>query len=194
MLKHQIEERRRERRRPVAPPSSSHRRRYSARYGLTDPSDLDVYFVGASGIHPSRLRTSSDSSLGGLVTVSGGLANALGGLVTTSGGLANALGGLAPTSNNVFFSWGGGGSSACAQNDGQQVLRAASKRFLTEDEARQEQGKQTQGVVSAVKRSATRERVRPPRNSTRAARDTRAAPQRTQFHQSIAQELRKKIG
>ena len=41
-----------------------HRRRYSARYGLTDPSDLDVYFVGASGIHPSRLRTSSDSSFG----------------------------------------------------------------------------------------------------------------------------------
>ena len=32
---------------------------------------------------------------------------------------------------------------------------------------------QTQGVVPAVKRSATRERVRPPRNSTRAARDTR---------------------
>ena len=32
---------------------------------------------------------------------------------------------------------------------------------------------QTQGVVSAVKKSATRERVRPPRNSTRAARDTR---------------------
>ena len=32
---------------------------------------------------------------------------------------------------------------------------------------------QTQGVVSAVRRSATRERVRPPRNSTRAARDTR---------------------
>ena len=31
----------------------------------------------------------------------------------------------------------------------------------------------TQGVISAVKRSATRERVRPPRNSTRAARDTR---------------------
>ena len=42
MLRHQIEERKRERRRPVAPPSSSHRRRYSARYGLTDPSDLDV--------------------------------------------------------------------------------------------------------------------------------------------------------
>ena len=94
MLKHQIEERRRGRRRPVAPPSSSHRRRYSARYGLTDPSDLDDYFVGASGIHPSRLRTSSDSSLGGLVTA--------------SGGLANALGGLAPTPDDVFFSWGGG--------------------------------------------------------------------------------------
>ena len=171
MLKHQIEERKRERRRPVAPPSSSHRRRYSARYGLTDPSDPDVYFVGASGIHPSRLRTSSDSSSGGLVTA--------------SGGLANALGGLAPTPDDVFFV-GGRGSSACAQKDGQQVLRAASKRFLTEDEARQEQGKQTQGVISAVKRSATRERVRPPRKSTRAARDTRAAPQRTQFHQSIA--------
>ena len=95
MLKHQIEERKRER--PVAPPSSSYRRRYSARYGLTDPSDLDVYFVGASGIHPSRLRTSSDSSLGGLVTA--------------SGGLANALGRLAPTPDDVFFSWGGGGAA-----------------------------------------------------------------------------------
>ena len=82
-LKHQIEERKLERRRPVAPPSSSHRRRYSSRYGLTDPSDLDVYFVGASGIPPSRLRTSSDSSLGALVTASGGLANTLGGLATT---------------------------------------------------------------------------------------------------------------
>ena len=37
-----------------------------------------------------------------------------------------------------FVFVGGGGSSACAQKDGQQVLRAASKRFLTEDEARQE--------------------------------------------------------
>ena len=46
MLKHQIEKCKRERRRPVAPPSSSHRRRYSARYGLTDPSNLHVYFVG----------------------------------------------------------------------------------------------------------------------------------------------------
>ena len=53
------------------------------RYRLTDPSDLDVYFVGASGIHPSQLRTSSDSSLGGLATASGGLANALGGPATT---------------------------------------------------------------------------------------------------------------
>ena len=97
MLKHQIEERKRERRRPVAPPSSSHRRRYSARYGLTDPSDLDVYFVGTSGIHPSRLRTSSDSSLGGLVTA--------------SGGLANALGGLAPTPDDVFFVGGGEGAA-----------------------------------------------------------------------------------
>ena len=95
MLKHQIEERKRERRRPVTPPSSSYRRRYSARYGLTDPSDLDVYFVGASGVHPSRLRTSSDSSLGGLVT--------------PSGGLAHALGGLAPTPDDVFFRGGGGG-------------------------------------------------------------------------------------
>ena len=115
------------------------------------------------------------------------------------------------------------------QKNGRQVLRAALKRFLTEDEARHEQWKeiqavhprstwasqdeersteclvddysppvqptmhavveeelepgqlqevidllqQTQGVVSAAKRSATRERVGPPRNSTRAARDTR---------------------
>ena len=35
---------------------------------LTDPSNLDVYFVGASGIHLLRLRTSSDSSLGRLTT------------------------------------------------------------------------------------------------------------------------------
>ena len=93
MLKHQIEERKLERRRSVAPPSSSHRRRYSARYGLTDPSDLGVHFVGASGVHPSRLRTSSDSSLGGLVTA--------------SGGPTNALGGLAPTPDDVFFRRGG---------------------------------------------------------------------------------------
>ena len=53
------------------------------RYRLTDPSDLVVYFVGASGSHPSRLRTSSDSNLGGPATASGGLANALGGLATT---------------------------------------------------------------------------------------------------------------
>ena len=46
MLKHQIEEHKRERRRTVASPSSSHRRRYSARYGLTDSSNLHVYFVG----------------------------------------------------------------------------------------------------------------------------------------------------
>ena len=153
----------------------------------------------------------------------------MGGLATASGGLANALGGLATTPDDVFFSWGGGGISACAQKDGQQVLRAASKRFLTEVEARQEQWKviqavhprstwasqdeersteflvadysplvqptiqavvkeelepgrlqegidllqQSQEVVSAVKRRATRERARPPRNSTRAARDTR---------------------
>ena len=32
---------------------------------------------------------------------------------------------------------------------------------------------QTQGVVSSIKRSATRGRARPPRNSTRASRDTR---------------------
>ena len=51
------------------------------RYRLIDPSDLDVYFLGASGIHSSRLRTSSDSNLGGLANASGGLANALGRLV-----------------------------------------------------------------------------------------------------------------
>ena len=101
MLEHQIEEHERERRRPVAPPSSSHRRRYSARYGPTDPSKLDVYFVGANGIHPSRLRTSSDSSLGGLVTA--------------SGGLANALGGLAPTPDDVLFFRGGGEEAARAR-------------------------------------------------------------------------------
>ena len=67
------------------------------RYRLTDLSDLDVYFVGASGIHPSRLRTSSDSSLGGLATA--------------SGGLANALGGLATTPDDVFFVGGGEGSA-----------------------------------------------------------------------------------
>ena len=103
-----------ERRRPVAPPSSSHRRRYSARYGLTDPSDPDVYFVGASGIHPSRLRTWSDSSLGGLVTA--------------SGGLANALGRLAPTPDYVFF-MGGGRSSARALKDGLQDFKSTTIRL-----------------------------------------------------------------
>ena len=180
MLKHQIEERKRERRRPVAPTSSSHRRKYSARYGLTDPSNLDVYFVGASGIHPSRLRTSSDSSLGGLVTA--------------SGVLANALGGLAPTPDDVLFFVGGGREQRVRANRWSTGVASCVEEILDGDEARQVQGKQTQGVVSAVKRSGTRERVRPPRNSTRAARDTRAVPQRTQFHQSIAQELRKKIG
>ena len=53
------------------------------KFHLTDPSDLDVYFVGASETHPSRLRISSDSSLGGLANASGGLANALGGLAAT---------------------------------------------------------------------------------------------------------------
>ena len=53
------------------------------RYRPTDPSDLNVYFVGASGIHPSSLQTSSDSSLGGLANALGGLANALGGLTAT---------------------------------------------------------------------------------------------------------------
>ena len=65
------------------------------RYHLTDLSDVDVYFVGASGIHPSTLQTSSDSSLGGL-------ANSLGGLV-------NALSGLTATPTMFFFVEGGGG-------------------------------------------------------------------------------------
>ena len=62
------------------------------RYRLTDPSDLDVYFEGASGIHPSRLRTSSDSSMDGLATASGGLADA-----------------PPATPDDVFFVGGGGG-------------------------------------------------------------------------------------
>ena len=69
----------------------------------------------------------------------------MGGLATASGGLANALGGLATTPDDVF-SWGGGGGSARAQKDGKQVLRAASKRFLTEDEARHEQWKAIQAA------------------------------------------------
>ena len=52
------------------------------RYRLTDSSDLAIYIVGASGIHP-RLRTSLYSSLGGLANASGGLANTLGGLTAT---------------------------------------------------------------------------------------------------------------
>ena len=83
------------------------------RYRLTDPSALAVYFVGASGIHP-RLRTSSDSSLGGL-------ANA-------SGGQATAFGGLAATPDDVFF-MRRGKSSVRAQKYGQQMWEAASKRF-----------------------------------------------------------------
>ena len=71
------------------------------RYRLTDPSDLDVYFVGASGIHPSSLRTSSDSCLGGL-------ANA-------SVGMTNTLVGLTATPDDVFSS-GGGWSSAFPGN------------------------------------------------------------------------------
>ena len=83
------------------------------RYRLTDPSGLAVYFVGASGIYP-RLRTSSDSSLGGLASA--------------SGGRANALGRLAATPDDVFFVRGGR-SSVRAQIYGQQMWRAGSKRF-----------------------------------------------------------------
>ena len=46
----------------------------------------------------------------------------------------------------MFFSWGGGGGSARKKNNGKQVLRAASKRFLTEDEAQHEQWKAIQAV------------------------------------------------
>ena len=53
------------------------------RYRLTASSDLDVYFVCASGIHLSRFRTPSDSNLGGLTNAAGGLANALGGRAAT---------------------------------------------------------------------------------------------------------------
>ena len=66
------------------------------RYRLTDLSDLDVYFVGASGIHSSSLQTSSDSSLGGLADALGELANAL--------------------SGRCFFFVGGAGSSAFLEN------------------------------------------------------------------------------
>ena len=88
------------------------------RYRLTDPSDLDVYFVGTSGIHPSCVQTSSDSSLGGL-------ANAL-------GGLANALGGLTATPDDVFFVEGGGGGSieriACRWQNGRK--RGQPARYM----------------------------------------------------------------
>ena len=48
----------------------------------------------------------------------------------------------------LFFVGGGaeGVARVRAQKDGQQVLRAASKRFWTEDEARQEQWKVIQAV------------------------------------------------
>ena len=65
------------------------------RYRLTDPSDLDVYFVGASEIHPPSLQTSLDS---------------LSGLAKALGGLAYALGGLTATPDDVV-SWGEGWSS-----------------------------------------------------------------------------------
>ena len=99
--KAQIEERKRERRRPVAPTSSSHRRRSPAQVSRDRPFGPRCHFVGASGIYPSNLRTSSDSSLGGL-------ANAL-------SGLENALGGLTATPDDVF-SWVGGGGSAFLGN------------------------------------------------------------------------------
>ena len=72
---------------------------FQLRHRRTDPLDLDVYFAGVSGIYPSSLRTSSDSSLGGL-------ANA-------SGGLANVFGGLTATPDDVFFV-GGGEGVACS--------------------------------------------------------------------------------
>ena len=152
MLKHQIEERKRERPRPVAPPSSSHRRRYSARYGLTDPLGPRCLL--------RRCQRNSPVTTSNIVGLKLGWT---GHRLWRTGKRFGWTGANPRRCFFFFFSWGGGGSSACAQNDGQQVLRAASKRFLTEDEARQEQGKQPQGVVSAVKRSGTRERVRPPK-------------------------------
>ena len=79
-------------------PLSATAERLQPRYRPTDPSDLAIFFGGASGIHP-RLRTSSDSSLGELAK--------------DSGGLTNALGGLAATPADVFVR--GGGSSARAK-------------------------------------------------------------------------------
>ena len=148
-----------------------------------------------------------------------------------------------------------GGGSARKKHFGQQVSRAASKRFLTEDEARHEQWKaiqairprstwaphdeersteflvddgsplvqpslhavaegqsepglqlfacpliqeeidllqQTKGVVSAVTRSATRERARPLRNSTRAARDTRRGTAENTISRANSSETKEK--
>ena len=80
-----------------------------SRYRQTDLSDLDIYFVGASGIHPSSLQTSSDSSLGGL-------ADALGRLVT-------ALGGPTATPDDVVFVRGGGRSAFLKTAQGLELFR-----------------------------------------------------------------------
>ena len=105
------------------------------RYRVTDPSDLDVYLEGTSEIHPSRLRTSSHSSLDELANASSRPANDLGGLAVTPDGVFSVRG-----------EGGGGGSSARAQKDREKVRRAASKKFLTEDEAQPERWQEVQMV------------------------------------------------
>ena len=126
-----IEERERERRRPVAPPSPSHRRRCSAQISPDRP-------LGPRCL----LRRCQRKSPG-----------------TTSNIVGLKLGwtGHRLWWTDKRFWWtgdnpddacfrGGGGRSARANKDGQQVSRAVSKRFLTEDEARHEQWKAIQAV------------------------------------------------
>ena len=118
----QIEERQRQRRhpRPVAPPSSSHRRRSSAQVSPDRP--LRPRCLLRRRQQNSPLKSSNVVGL-------------------KFGWTGQHLGWTG--ADDVFFV--GGGSSARAQEDGQQ-WRAASKRFLTDDEAQHEQGKGIEAV------------------------------------------------
>ena len=132
-LKHQIKERQRQRRRPVAPPSPSHRSRSSAQRPPDRP--LERRSLRRRCQRNSPVKTSNIVGL-------------------EFGWTGHRLGWtgkrLEWTSDNprrrLFPCGGGGGSSVHAQNDGQQVLRVAPKRFLTEDEARHQQWKMIQVV------------------------------------------------
>ena len=127
----QIEERKRERRRSVAPPSPSHRRRSPAQVSPDRPLGPRCLLRR----HQRNLPFKTSNIVG---LKFGGTGHRL-------GWTGKRFGWTCDNPRQCFFRRGGG-SSARAQKDGRQVLRAASKRFLTEDEARHKQWKAIQAV------------------------------------------------